>query len=448
MREEGYDLEAGGTSRWMGFNLTQDPSNMIIGSLQKSLFDAGALFAIDSTLYSSCMDAIRTALNEASDNTEPGTILSVLVETEVSAERIGDIMQNVAKALNLILRSNGKAGFSDPALGTVNEYAVCVQVSWVWFTFPAILGASAVFILVFTIIDTIQNDLPVWKSFPLATLFNGPGMEWVDRSFMTEPSETDLEGVGTQDGMEKLAKKVSPPKALQPSSAVGDVVPPAPEITFAKSRRVVTASTNLWQDPGSVNACESPAPTRPSVTYQETGSEIEDISSDSVPGSNNVDAPTIITGHLNESSACSPPTPTIVADDRRIISLGWFPSDELHPIETMKEVLKMPHRDLKSLWSMHPELHDSVSRRLEDSKSTLHICSLMPSKFGTTFQRSDYGLSIRLLVDRIAGICACDFEAWDAQMDIKSKDSTNELTLFKNNTNCGREDLAKMEDKE
>lgn len=134
MREEGYDLEASGATRWMIFNITQDSlTTMINGSLRKSLFDAGALFVIDLVLYEYCIDAISFALDGAVNNSQFdevfGTIFTAFDETEISSESIEDVMQNITKALNLILRSNGKAGFSHPALGIVNKYAVCVQVS-------------------------------------------------------------------------------------------------------------------------------------------------------------------------------------------------------------------------------------------------------------------------------------------------------------------------------
>lgn len=205
MREAGYDLDVGGTTRWLGFNLTQSPATTLAnGSLEKALFDNGALFVVDDVYLDGCLFLIEQALAGTS------TLDQIFAYAEtVSIESIGAVMANVAKAISFDMRSSGQKGFSEPASGIVYDYAVCVQVNWPWFTLPAILGASTVCILIYTIIDTAQNDLPVWKSFPLAILFNGPGMEWMDMTLMAEQSDTDLSNIGTQDGMEKLAKRVS-----------------------------------------------------------------------------------------------------------------------------------------------------------------------------------------------------------------------------------------------
>lgn len=65
--------------------------------------------------------------------------------------------------------------------------------------------------------------------------------------------------------------------------------------------------------------------------------------------------------------------PTIIADDGKVIEIGWFPSDELRPLDTMKEVLKKPHRDPKDKWwTMHREYHDGVSKCLEESEFDLY----------------------------------------------------------------------------
>ncbi|KAJ4421735.1 hypothetical protein N0V82_003579 [Gnomoniopsis sp. IMI 355080] len=200
------------TDRWMGFNLTEDPQANTSGSLQKSLFDTGALFAVQFDFFASLMASAAAPLEETSAT--GGSALSQLLanETTLGAKSIGDTMGNVAKAITLAIRSNGFSGYSNPALGTVYDYAICVRVNWEWFAFPAILGALTICLLALTIVNTVRYELPVWKSFPLTTLFNGPsGKEWVDETQIlgSLDAEISVQSLSTQDGMEKLAGKVS-----------------------------------------------------------------------------------------------------------------------------------------------------------------------------------------------------------------------------------------------
>lgn len=227
MMEAGYDI--GEATRWTGFNLTEDPQSIFtpnsLSSLEKSLFDAGALYAMGMDFYASWANLVAETLGGTyggmkesllgSDSQEQ--LKQLFASDNVSAESIGGTMDNVAKAATLFIRSNGSPNFSEPALGTVEHYAICVKVTWAWFAFPASLRALTLVLLILTIVDTVRNDLPVWKSSPLAILFNGPpGRDWVDDTLLAKPPATGMttekgsqQNIGTPQEMGILAESIS-----------------------------------------------------------------------------------------------------------------------------------------------------------------------------------------------------------------------------------------------
>ncbi|KAF7916873.1 hypothetical protein EAE99_009498 [Botrytis elliptica] len=83
----------------------------------------------------------------------------------------------------------------DPAVGKVLHYATCLRVQWSWIAFPATLAVLSLVCLVAVITVMDRQQVPVWKSSPLALIMRGSNTE-----FWCKP---------TADAMEEMSKEIT-----------------------------------------------------------------------------------------------------------------------------------------------------------------------------------------------------------------------------------------------
>jgi hypothetical protein len=92
---------------------------------------------------------------------------------------ISHAFESAAESFTNYIRANGNANFSEPARGTVQHYAICVQIDWAWIALPAALAALAIALLVMSVMLTAKHQAPIWKSDLLPLIFHGPvGVDW------------------------------------------------------------------------------------------------------------------------------------------------------------------------------------------------------------------------------------------------------------------------------
>lgn len=163
----------------------------------------------------------------------------------------------------------------------------------------------------------------------------------------------------------KTAFSISPnsiPQTPVPSSHSADnTAPPAVEMIPPDSSW--STPVKPFQHPSSNSGVASLTPEMPPFPVEDSKILTRVHAFASAAKSDRYTSPAAISCVPNEHSP--PQLSTIVAKDGKAIKLGWFAADELQPTNMMKQLLEMPSIDYPSKWSMHPELHDSVSRLLE-----------------------------------------------------------------------------------
>ncbi|OAL53836.1 hypothetical protein IQ07DRAFT_321033 [Pyrenochaeta sp. DS3sAY3a] len=87
-------------------------------------------------------------------------------------ERIDSIFRNASTAFTNHIRRTGHENFSTPAVGVVSEYAVCIEIQWIWLLMPALLAVLTIFLLLICALLTWLDGAPVWKSSPLAFMLH------------------------------------------------------------------------------------------------------------------------------------------------------------------------------------------------------------------------------------------------------------------------------------
>ncbi|KAF7904660.1 hypothetical protein EAF00_001994 [Botryotinia globosa] len=85
--------------------------------------------------------------------------------------------------------------FSDPVVGKVLHYTTCLRVQWPRIVFPATLAVLSLVCSVAVIVVMDGQQVPVWKSSPLALIMRGS-----NREFWCKP---------TADAMEERSKKIT-----------------------------------------------------------------------------------------------------------------------------------------------------------------------------------------------------------------------------------------------
>ncbi|TGO49947.1 hypothetical protein BCON_0195g00030 [Botryotinia convoluta] len=125
----------------------------------------------------------------------PRMMMDLYYNGYIEFEDVQEKFSNISDITTAWLRSYGDNTFSDPAVGEVLHYAICLRVQWPWIAFPATLAALSLVCLVAVIIVMDRQQVPIWKSSPLALIMRGSNTE-----FWCQP---------TADAMEERSKEIT-----------------------------------------------------------------------------------------------------------------------------------------------------------------------------------------------------------------------------------------------
>lgn len=101
-----------------------------------------------------------------------------------SFERVQSIIANISISLTTHIRKHGgtpqvlgSLNFSRDVQGNVYHYATCLQVEWLWLSFPASLAVLTALLLLMVVGSTKTQGDSMWKASPLAWILRaeGPG---------------------------------------------------------------------------------------------------------------------------------------------------------------------------------------------------------------------------------------------------------------------------------
>jgi hypothetical protein len=109
------------------------------------------------------------------ENHSPIAVQTVFNNGNVTFDRVSETFDNVTTALTNYWRSNGREGFSTPALGVAQVDKVCISVQWPWLAFPTVLVLLTLLFFGLLIWETRPTGTrpQIWKSSPLPLLYHG-----------------------------------------------------------------------------------------------------------------------------------------------------------------------------------------------------------------------------------------------------------------------------------
>ncbi|KAF7927678.1 uncharacterized protein EAE98_006060 [Botrytis deweyae] len=213
LSEQGYKFDS--SSRWLAFNRSFIPSQ-VEDDIVSSLFSHHCLYMANmlggnSLLYDFMHDnfqgdASSSRLNfgihgENNRTTSfdglvgPRMMLDLYNNGYIEFEHVQETFSNISDIITAWIQTHGNSTFSDPAVGKVLHYATCLRVQWSWIAFPATLAVLSLVCLVAVITVMDRQQVPVWKSSPLALIMRGSNTE-----FWCKP---------TADAMEEMSKEIT-----------------------------------------------------------------------------------------------------------------------------------------------------------------------------------------------------------------------------------------------
>lgn len=118
-----------------------------------------------------------------SDFQGPPVIRSIYNWGNTDFERVESTLTNISHSLTTYIRTHGRAQSSDGAnytrttQGKVYHYATCLEVKWLWLSFPSVLSLLTLLLFFLVIEIARKENTPVWKASPLAWVLrtDGPG---------------------------------------------------------------------------------------------------------------------------------------------------------------------------------------------------------------------------------------------------------------------------------
>ena len=180
----GYHLDP--NVRWLQYNLTFEPWLVSNSSFPSSLLHHGCLYAINEYIADELwtMHLAYVFNGTLSRDTDEGAWNNYLgpqnLETiynygNVTFASLDKMFRNISESLTTHIRQNGNQNHSDPATGDVTRADACLQVRWVWLTFPTALLLCTVLFFVVVVIKTrpAGERAQIWKSSPLPLIFHG-----------------------------------------------------------------------------------------------------------------------------------------------------------------------------------------------------------------------------------------------------------------------------------
>ncbi|KAF5879158.1 uncharacterized protein Bfra_006362 [Botrytis fragariae] len=125
----------------------------------------------------------------------PRMMLDLYDNGYIEFEDVQETFSNISDIITAWIRTHGNSNFSDPAVGKVLHYATCLRVQWPWIAFPATLAILSLVCFVAVVVVMDRQQVPVWKSSPLALIMRGSNKE-----FWCKP---------TADAMEERSKDIT-----------------------------------------------------------------------------------------------------------------------------------------------------------------------------------------------------------------------------------------------
>ncbi|KAK8009237.1 hypothetical protein PG991_011788 [Apiospora marii] len=119
----------------------------------------------------------------------------------IDMEHVETTFADLANSMTRLLRTHGSENYSAPAVGEAYYYSTCIEVRWLWITFPSALAVLTVVLLASVIRMSHVQDKPVWKSSPLV---------WIHQSFGQGGGPLGGNGTGTPSlaELEEKSKQV------------------------------------------------------------------------------------------------------------------------------------------------------------------------------------------------------------------------------------------------
>lgn len=213
LSDRGYEID--GAANWLAFNLTYEDNLILSGPTYKASFpgtmvDRGCGYLINyqfvegflfNYITKTFADRVDGSLSENGSVTayNGSQVLQHLYNFGYNDfDWISGILRNGSTAITNYIRQHGEPAFSIHAEGVMHHFATCIRIQWAWVALPAALIALTVLLLILSMWSSQRQNLPVWKSSPLAYLLRGhvaatgsPALTAVSNS--TPVSHDDLE---------------------------------------------------------------------------------------------------------------------------------------------------------------------------------------------------------------------------------------------------------------
>jgi len=223
----GYTIDP--AERWLPYNVTWrvDESNPVAGnaSFPQSMLSHGCLYLISNIFKNAFSQYALGSVFQGTVSAQLGgnaaTIMSYngsyllrpfFNQSHTDIKVVDKLFKNAADALTKHIRAHGADNYSSPARGTVLHYAICLEVDWVWISFPAVLAGLTITFLAMVIVATRGQQTPIWKSSVLPLVFHGPGGD------QNASASAKTESLNSLTAMEAAAKRVAVKLDLSESS--------------------------------------------------------------------------------------------------------------------------------------------------------------------------------------------------------------------------------------
>ncbi len=115
---------------------------------------------------------------------------------------VAALTANIADAMTERIRTGLN---STPVAGFAYEQAVFVHVRWPWLVLPLLLIFGAIVLLILSILNGRQSEIPLWKSSGIALLFHAV-TPWNEEKYSVQKSK-DLETVADETSVQLLLDK-------------------------------------------------------------------------------------------------------------------------------------------------------------------------------------------------------------------------------------------------
>ncbi|KAF7958126.1 hypothetical protein EAE96_003690 [Botrytis aclada] len=212
LSKQGYKID--NSSQWLPFNRSYSPSP-VEDDLVSSLSSHRCLYLMTNMTMNgngfmsyvvgdSFIGEVLSLSSSMSITEEPSIeegvvgprmMLDLYDSGYIEFENIQETISNVSDITTAWIRTHGNSNYSDPAVGKVLHYATCLRVQWPWVAFPAALAVLSLVCLMAVIIVMDKQQVPIWKSSPLALIMRGSNTE-----FWCQP---------TADAMEEKSKEIT-----------------------------------------------------------------------------------------------------------------------------------------------------------------------------------------------------------------------------------------------